>query len=541
MEVSPQEAIERIQRASSQDELVAVFSVLHREFSEVSIEQQSEFAYKLLEFAGNTNRYLKAQGLRWLGRVRLRTSDFQSALHYLYQAHDLFYQTAFFPNVLACLMEIGVTYQDLGEYEEALRVFENALELSKQHKRDGGRVASLINLSDTQYLLGHWQQAAQYARLAIELSLELKRTRFEGDARRALALAILEMAVSDEERHLALSELEIALVHLKRADDQMTLASTYAAQSRAWRDLGELKKSQQAAEQALFHAQNYGGLELQGNCELQLGRTQAAFGNLETALEHFYKAKAFYEVNTAKKFLSEVHFDFYKIYKAKGEFAVALEHFEKFYHFESLVRTENALRHSQAIAFKIERENIHRQVVALENLNAQLDQQARQDALTGVANRRSLEEKLLEAFAQAQTQHTPLTLVMLDIDNFKQINDRFLHVVGDQVLQKLARILEQCCRSSDLVARWGGEEFALVLPLVGGVAAWQFCERIRETIAHTDFGEIHGELAVTISIGWCDDTSLTDPQQMLSVADLALYAAKNAGRNCTRPTPNLVP
>jgi diguanylate cyclase (GGDEF)-like protein len=535
MEVTSQVAIERIKRASSQDELVDVFGDLHREFIEASVAKQSEFAHKLLEFAGNTNPYVKAQGLRWLGRVHLRTSDFQTALHSLYQAHDLFYQTSFFANVLACLMEIGVTYQNLGEYEEALRVFENALEMSKQHKRDGGRLSSLINLSDTQFLLGHWQQAAQYARLAIDLALELKRTRMEADARRALALAILEMAVSDEERHLALSEIEIALVHLRRADDQMTLASTYAAQARAWRDVRELEKSQAAAEQALFHAQNYGALELQGNCELQLGRTQAAFGNIENALGHFHKAKAFYEVNIAKKYLSEVHFDFYKIFKAKGEFAVALEHFEKFYHFESLVRTENALRHSQAIAFKIERENIHRQVAALEDLNAQLDQQARQDVLTGVANRRSLEEKLSKAFAHAQEQHSHLTVVMLDIDNFKQINDRFLHVVGDQVLQRLAQVLEQCCRSSDLVARWGGEEFALVLPAVSGLAAWQFCERVRETIAQTDFSGIHAELTVTVSIGWCDDTSLSDPQQMLSVADLALYSAKNAGRNCTRP------
>jgi diguanylate cyclase (GGDEF)-like protein len=535
MEVTPQEAIERIKRTSSEDEVIDVLNDLHREFSEVSVATQSEFAHRLLEYAGNTNPYVRAQGLRWFGRIALRKSDFQTALRFLYQAHDLFYQTSFFANVLACLMEIGIIYQDLGEYEEALRVFENALELSKQHKSDGGRLTSLINLSDTQYLLGHWQQAAQYARFAIDLALELKRTRMEADARRALAVAILELAVSDQERHLALSEIEIALVHLKRADDQMTLASTHAAQSRAWRDLGEFEKSQQAAKQALIHAQNYGGLELQGNCELQLGRTQVSFGNLEKALEHFHKAKAFYEVNTAKKYLSEVHFDFYKIYKAKSEFAVALEHFEKFYHFESLVRTEIALRHSQAIALKIERENIHRQVAVLENLNAQLDQQARQDVLTGVANRRGLEEKLLEAFAHAQEQHSHLTVVMLDIDNFKQINDRFLHVVGDQVLKKLARVLEQCCRSSDFVARWGGEEFALILPAVSGFAAWQFCERVREAVSQTDFSEIHVELSVSVSLGWCDDTSLTNPQQMLSVADLGLYNAKNAGRNCTRP------
>jgi diguanylate cyclase (GGDEF)-like protein len=534
MEVTPQEAIERIKRTSSEAELIDVLNDLHREFSEVSVVQQSEFAHKLLDFAGN-NLYIRAQGLRWLGKVRLRTSDFQTALRFLYQAHDLFYQGSFFANVLACLMEIGIIYQDLGEYEEALRIFENALELSKQHKHEGGRLTSLINLSDTQYMLGHWQQAAHYARFAIDSALELKRTRMEADARRALAVAILELAVSDQERQLALAELEIALVHLKRADDQMTLANTYAALSRAWRDLREFEKSQVAAEQALIHAQNYGGLELQGNCKLQLGRTQVAFGDLEKALEYFHKAKAFYEVNIAKKYLSEVHFDFYKIYKTKGEFAVALENFEKFYHFQSLVRTENALRHSQAIAFRIERENIHRQVVALENLNAQLDQQARQDALTGVANRRSLEEKLLEAFAIAQEHHSHLTVVMLDIDNFKQINDRFLHVVGDQVLQKLAWVLGQCCRSSDLVARWGGEEFALVLPSVAGFAAWQFCERVREAVAQTDFSEIHAELSVSVSLGWCDDTSLTNPQQMLSVADLGLYSAKNAGRNCTRP------
>jgi diguanylate cyclase (GGDEF)-like protein len=514
MEVSLQEAIERLRLASSQDELGEVVNRLYIDFSEVSIAKQSEIALALLEFAGNTNLFIKAHGLRWQGRVCLRTSDFQRALRFLYQAHDLFYQLGFFPNVLACLMEIGTTYQDLGEYEEALRIFENAFELSKQHKRDGGRLISLINLSDTQHLLGHWQQAAQYARLAIELALELKRTRMEADARRALALAILEMAVTD---------------------DQMTLASTYAVQSRAWRDLKEFAKSQQAAEQALIHAKNFGGLELQGNCELQLGRTQASLGKLETALGHFYQAKTFYEVNTAKKFLSEVHFDLYKLFKAKGEAGVALEHFEQFYHFESLVRTENALRHSQAIAFKIERENIHRQVAALENRNAQLDQQANQDALTGLANRRSLEQKLLKAFSQAQAQHSHFTVVMLDIDHFKQINDRFLHVVGDKVLQRLARVLEQCCRSSDLVARWGGEEFALVLPVVSGMVAWQFCERVRETIAHTDFSDIHSDLSVTISLGWCDDTSLTDPQQMLHHADLALYSAKNAGRNCTRP------
>jgi diguanylate cyclase (GGDEF)-like protein len=156
--------------------------------------------------------------------------------------------------------------------------------------------------------------------------------------------------------------------------------------------------------------------------------------------------------------------------------------------------------------------------------------QARTDALTGLANRRSMDEHLDLAFREAIDRHAPLSFGLLDIDHFKRINDSFSHDVGDRALRLVARVMAREL-GEDRVARWGGEEFALLFPdldLAGAIAA---CERVRRAIESADCRDFAPGLKITASIGVAERIGLAHHERLVSRADQNLYEAKNGGRN----------
>ena len=162
---------------------------------------------------------------------------------------------------------------------------------------------------------------------------------------------------------------------------------------------------------------------------------------------------------------------------------------------------------------------------------AEFEQQARSDKLTGLANRRAFDESLHRECARSKRRNLPLCLALLDIDHFKQINDTFNHSIGDRVLKLVADTISLHCREEDLVARWGGEEFAILLPNCDNEAAQDICERIRQAVSKTDCSAIAPNISLTISIGITAYQSEDTFDKLISRADKALYAAKEAGRN----------
>lgn len=158
--------------------------------------------------------------------------------------------------------------------------------------------------------------------------------------------------------------------------------------------------------------------------------------------------------------------------------------------------------------------------------------QAREDGLTGLANRRAFDEQLAVEYQRARRLDQPLCLVMLDLDHFKTINDRWSHQVGDAVLQRLAGLLRTQVRDIDLIARWGGEEFALLLPQTQLSQAAEICERIRLAIAALDFSTEAPGLKVSASFGVAQSDQSDSYARLLSLADQLLYQAKAQGRNC---------
>lgn len=159
---------------------------------------------------------------------------------------------------------------------------------------------------------------------------------------------------------------------------------------------------------------------------------------------------------------------------------------------------------------------------------------AMHDGLTGLFNRRFLREALPSLQAAAQRRHEPLCLLMLDLDHFKGVNDRHGHLVGDQTLRAVAEVLRSQSRRSDLVSRYGGEEFAVLCPATDGPTGVQVAERLREAIASLGAGDLGFPGPQTVSIGIAVQTTEGfSPEALMDRADLALYQAKHGGRNRT--------
>ncbi len=149
--------------------------------------------------------------------------------------------------------------------------------------------------------------------------------------------------------------------------------------------------------------------------------------------------------------------------------------------------------------------------------------ESRTDPLTGANNRRALNESLDSMFAMKSRYDYGFSLMLLDVDHFKQVNDVHGHLVGDQILKDVVEVIGDLSRDTDFVARYGGEEFVVLLPGTPLVGAQVFAERVRSKIAE--------RLSVTVSSGIASAETAADGKELIHNADLALYAAKEAGRN----------
>lgn len=162
----------------------------------------------------------------------------------------------------------------------------------------------------------------------------------------------------------------------------------------------------------------------------------------------------------------------------------------------------------------------------------QAETEARQDSLTGLDNRRAFFEKGDQIYSLACRYNHPLTIIMFDIDLFKEINDTYGHKAGDSALVKLSEIVRKCVRSTDIVARIGGDEFALILPETDIQSAEHLAENLRSRVGETCMAVEKCHCTFTVSIGIAQNLNREDSfEQLLQHADDAMYASKKKGRN----------
>lgn len=168
----------------------------------------------------------------------------------------------------------------------------------------------------------------------------------------------------------------------------------------------------------------------------------------------------------------------------------------------------------------------------LEELNCQLDLTSRTDSLTGLYNRRHLEEKILEEYERYLGTGAEFAVAIADIDFFKNVNDNYGHDIGDCLLKSISEDIKKQVRKYDTIARWGGEEFLLLLPTTNLVQAVELAERIRRTIEDRKYTYENRVLSVTVTVGVSIIGSSDAVDAIFKKADIALYHGKRAGRNC---------
>lgn len=347
----------------------------------------------------------------------------------------------------------------------------------------------------------------------------------------------------------AVSSLQRAIDVSRECGDEGMALRIGTNLSEPLRMLGRLDEALQAARLSQAHMQAAGMRDAEVHCLLQTGLSLQALGDLDGAQAEMEQAlaRAGSAGTGAAHHLPKVHRALYHLHKEAQRFEQALQHHEAYHAAERALFNEASTRSMNALQVRFDLERA-RHEADLERLrSAELAALSQTDALTGLANRRHLDQRLLEDTARAWRQQHPLAFAIIDVDNFKRVNDRHGHPVGDAVLKALATLLHQHCRSVDVCARYGGEEFCIVFVEARLDEAWRACEALRVAVAAHDWPALAAGLQVTLSIGLAEleraplPTADQAPQQavatLLATADHHLYCAKRDGKNRVLPVP----
>lgn len=258
-------------------------------------------------------------------------------------------------------------------------------------------------------------------------------------------------------------------------------------------------------------------------------------GQADEALALIEQAVALGEPLRTLAALSALHLEASRMHEEGQRWQAALVSYKRYHALRDQQADEQAEHVARVVSVRLATEQARQEAQQLRATQATLVREARVDALTGLANRRQFDEDLLRALA-VQGVALPGCLALVDVDHFKRVNDSHSHAVGDDVLRQLARLLEAGCRGTDLAARWGGEEFAMLLLGTEVHTAAAVCERVRLAVQQHDWSAIAPGLHVTVSIGLAAITPALRAEECIARADAELYRAKTEGRNriCVR-------
>ena len=472
---------------------------------------------------------------------------------------------------------LGNLYDARGEHDQALHHHRLALRLRREAGDKFGEAGSLNNIGNVQYQLGRFEDALQSHQDGLVLRKELRNPVAMGASLSNIGLILFVLERHEEAEHTLREAAKIQ----DTAGDEQGAANTRVNLAHALSALGRDDESLALAREAAEALAAKGDRRGESSAWLCVGETilRSANGSTDALGDATLCCEKALEIGNgidAPEIVYRAHHGLAMAYRQRFELGESpdharrsMEHWQRFYEAERSVINERARRNAHQLeaeykaakaehAAEIERfraVELQRRNSELETLNQQLqttnrdkeavlkelqrksrelERLASTDGLTGVLNRRHLDRTLAQEFDRYRRYRHELAVVMVDLDEFKAINDQISHQVGDDVLRQVARILKGQIRHLDAVGRYGGDEFIVLLPETPLERAVEVAERIRQAIDEFEWHRIHPDAKVTASVGVAVASAANDADALIEAADAQLYLAKASGRNTVR-------
>ena len=468
------------------------------------------------------------------------------------------------------LNNLGIVYTNLGNYELALEYFYRTLKIKQDIGDSYAEARVLNNLGEIHLNLKNYDQALPF----LEKSLVIKRGNNNDQAGEATTLHNMGTL------YRLTNKTQTALGYYQQALAISTERGQKNGMAESIFGLGELFSSQKDYRRALEYYQqslaireDIGEQLGMASCLNKIGFTQIRIGDYDNALRSLERATRIAESIAAKPELQNNLQYLAELYAAQGRYFQATQFFKDYDKIKDQIYNEDRARkianlnivyetQQKEKAIEIQRLKIERQRslqyffivgillvlvvmffiysryrlkakinVQLAELNRKLDLLARLDPLTDLPNRRAFMEKANYERTRYQRSRRAFSIILADIDNFKTINDQFGHECGDTVLRFIAERIKCSIRALDVPARWGGEEFILLLPETDGGGGVILAERIRAAVAEgrVDYGDESVQVTLTLGVSaYREDRSV---EEIIAQADQALYKGKSAGKN----------
>lgn len=437
--------------------------------------------------------------------IHLYLGDFSSAMDFGLKALRLSRELACRPREAWALDAVASVYSATGDNPSAVEAHQEALQIFTEIGDLAGQARVLNNFAVSRQGMGSYSAALEMAYQALELDQRLE-------------LKMEEVAVYS------------------------TLGEIYI-------DMADYPRAEEALLEGVARFDPHIPVFLQTYTWIDLGKIGLATCNFDQALAHLQQALNLAEADEMLGEQAKCHEMLSEIYELQADLAQALDHYKRFHTLREQVAGEEATKRLAVLKVTHQLETAQRnaEIYRLRNVELQREIQEREraetilarlamlDPLTGLYNRRQFFASSTDELDRAVRFQHPLSALMMDVDHFKQVNDRFGHLVGDQVLGQVAETIRSGLREMDIIGRFGGEEFAVVLPRTDANSGLVVADRIRQSIAEREFSSGSERFHVTVSIGVADRAAGPGDNldALLRRADQALYAAKQAGRNKT--------
>jgi diguanylate cyclase (GGDEF)-like protein len=424
------------------------------------------------------------------------------------------------------LNNLGIVYDKSGDLTRSVLYFHRSLAIKKELDKPILPTYTLHNLANIYYQVEDYETALKYNHMALD-SIE---DTDDFNAKASIFNGIAQTLSKKGRHNEAKKYFTDAKVLATNINNSAQIAEALTGLGHLEFKKGDFSLAKKLLTQSL---ETYQNLEEQENivrCLIDLAKIYQN-QDIDKALAQVKEATKLCKINGYRSLLAIV-------YQLTGNLMATQKDYAKAYYYNQMyvdlyieTNKTNILNQVEVNRLSIELENVQSESKQFQNKAEKLEHESTHDHLTGAGNRRQLDRTISESWKQKSSQQYPNHLVMLDIDDFKFVNDNFSHELGDQVLRTISSIINSCIRENDRLFRYGGEEFIILVKDNSVDKTLKTFELIRHQIQNHNWSQFNPSLKVTATLGMVSNNEQEFIDKALQIADERMYQGKNSGKN----------